>query len=294
MECPACEGEMRHRCRDGIEIDVCATCRGVWLDASELDGLLGMDDDRSVEAGLDVVAKAPEECRYCGAGLEGQKRCSECDQRAVLTCPRDGGSMHVVDAIGVELDRCTDCLGLWVDGFERTRLSRMREALAGEAVAAAGGSSDDADSVVVMGAMMAGGVAGGDALSDAFGIGDGEADVEQKTAVTSTQDGADPPAAAEKTAQQPACGGRTMREYIEKYGEFRLTCSECDEELTKHTAWEREGEYFCMSCGDATLDDSLHRAMKYKEGDNAAYWHDEGHLVEVLQWIVGGIFSSKK
>jgi Zn-finger nucleic acid-binding protein len=40
MQCPACQDTLRSSDRQGIEIDVCPRCRGVWLDRGELDKLL--------------------------------------------------------------------------------------------------------------------------------------------------------------------------------------------------------------------------------------------------------------
>lgn len=41
MNCPVCEGSrMREVDKDGIQIDICPTCKGVWLDRGELDKLM--------------------------------------------------------------------------------------------------------------------------------------------------------------------------------------------------------------------------------------------------------------
>ena len=41
MNCPVCDGvRMREVEKDGIMIDVCPSCKGVWLDRGELDKLL--------------------------------------------------------------------------------------------------------------------------------------------------------------------------------------------------------------------------------------------------------------
>ena len=40
MLCPHCKVELKIADRQGIEIDYCATCRGVWLDRGELDKIL--------------------------------------------------------------------------------------------------------------------------------------------------------------------------------------------------------------------------------------------------------------
>ena len=40
MKCPVCDGDLRAVDRQGIEIDFCPRCRGVWLDRGELDKLI--------------------------------------------------------------------------------------------------------------------------------------------------------------------------------------------------------------------------------------------------------------
>ena len=40
MQCPACATQLTMSERQGIEIDYCPTCRGVWLDRGELDKII--------------------------------------------------------------------------------------------------------------------------------------------------------------------------------------------------------------------------------------------------------------
>jgi uncharacterized protein len=40
MKCPVCQIDLHMTERQGIEIDYCPQCRGVWLDRGELDKLL--------------------------------------------------------------------------------------------------------------------------------------------------------------------------------------------------------------------------------------------------------------
>lgn len=40
MQCPACATLLTMSERQGIEIDYCPTCRGVWLDRGELDKII--------------------------------------------------------------------------------------------------------------------------------------------------------------------------------------------------------------------------------------------------------------
>ena len=52
MKCPKCQSDLSISDRQGIEIDFCPQCRGVWLDRGELDKIIergaryrGDDDD---------------------------------------------------------------------------------------------------------------------------------------------------------------------------------------------------------------------------------------------------------
>lgn len=39
--CPVCvEAQLNPRIRDGVEVDVCPSCRGIWLDRGELEKLV--------------------------------------------------------------------------------------------------------------------------------------------------------------------------------------------------------------------------------------------------------------
>jgi uncharacterized protein len=40
VKCPACQHELRMADRQGVEIDYCPQCRGVWLDRGELDKII--------------------------------------------------------------------------------------------------------------------------------------------------------------------------------------------------------------------------------------------------------------
>ena len=65
MKCPACETTLVLAERQGVEIDYCPDCRGVWLDRGELDKIIdratpaaatatrSRDDDRDRERSRD-------------------------------------------------------------------------------------------------------------------------------------------------------------------------------------------------------------------------------------------------
>ncbi|RYG58677.1 MAG: hypothetical protein EON60_12585, partial [Alphaproteobacteria bacterium] len=45
MKCPLDGAELVMSERQGIEIDYCPTCRGVWLDRGELDKIIERSED---------------------------------------------------------------------------------------------------------------------------------------------------------------------------------------------------------------------------------------------------------
>ncbi len=64
MRCPVClDEELTPHIRDGIEVDRCGRCRGLWLDRGELEKLLDLAEARSPEPHIvDPTARrrAPE------------------------------------------------------------------------------------------------------------------------------------------------------------------------------------------------------------------------------------------
>jgi uncharacterized protein len=40
MNCPVCSVELKMADRQGVEVDYCPQCRGVWLDRGELDKII--------------------------------------------------------------------------------------------------------------------------------------------------------------------------------------------------------------------------------------------------------------
>lgn len=52
MMCPVCDNvELKMAERQGVEIDYCPKCRGVWLDRGELDKIIEFSGPRSEDRG---------------------------------------------------------------------------------------------------------------------------------------------------------------------------------------------------------------------------------------------------
>ena len=59
MKCPVCTDTLTMSERQGVEIDFCPKCRGVWLDRGELDKILARE--ASAQAPPARAARMPED-----------------------------------------------------------------------------------------------------------------------------------------------------------------------------------------------------------------------------------------
>ncbi len=57
MKCPICEVDLQMAERQGVEIDYCPKCRGVWLDRGELDKII----EKSVGGGYEAPSRSQQE-----------------------------------------------------------------------------------------------------------------------------------------------------------------------------------------------------------------------------------------
>jgi len=101
MKCPVCGETLAHVSFRGVEIDICYSCRGIWLDAGEMVQLLG-DAEHS-------------------ASLLGSSKPYHRSREKKRNCPRCGTEM-AKRTMGVEtpvvVDVCPGNHGEWYDGGE--------------------------------------------------------------------------------------------------------------------------------------------------------------------------------
>lgn len=121
MRCPHCKSEqlitLEHK---SVEVDYCDRCRGVWLDAGELELLFG--DEQAAREFLSVGAPA-----VVPKG-EKPRRCPECDARMTKE--------STTGADPITFDHCPHGDGLWLDRGELARaLHHARELGRGTRVA---------------------------------------------------------------------------------------------------------------------------------------------------------------
>ena len=99
MRCPACSEPAIALELNGVEIDRCPACAGIWLDEEEIAWLNRRSDSASRPL-ADALLKG-------AAGLESERRCPRCNR----------GMRHEVLS-SVELDRCPAGHGIWFDAAE--------------------------------------------------------------------------------------------------------------------------------------------------------------------------------
>lgn len=107
-----CHVGMEHRALDGVLVDACPSCKGIWLDGGELEML------------QDQTGKPIKELH-----LEARKEVAEAKQRLITThglCPRcQETTLNEQLVASVELDVCATCNGMYFDWGE---LSKAQEA----------------------------------------------------------------------------------------------------------------------------------------------------------------------
>ncbi len=150
MKCPLCKDtEMNVETYEGVEIDVCPACGGVWLDKGELAKVVTTEEVKftpaqirqaieevstekekreelmrhliSSEVGKSFEKMAPEEIVVAFQKRWGEAR--------TINCPKCGVQMEEFDyaGTGVMIDRCPDEHGFWLDKGELDKVQIMME-----------------------------------------------------------------------------------------------------------------------------------------------------------------------
>lgn len=109
MRCPKCRSDMQQIMIDGIEVDRCSGCHGLWFDDGELSKL----SNKEAAAALDI-----------GDVKTGKKQ----NEIEHYRCPRCAGSMNrLVDPEQTHIwfEQCDSCRGSFFDAGELTDLANV-------------------------------------------------------------------------------------------------------------------------------------------------------------------------
>jgi Zn-finger nucleic acid-binding protein len=105
MKCPNCQAELYEKSYKGIDVDFCDNCRGMWLDADELDELEDKAFDEDDLKGSLMVSSST-----------GNRHCPHCDSRLKKFQYR---------LYSLELEYCDNDHGYWLDAGEEKRVLEL-------------------------------------------------------------------------------------------------------------------------------------------------------------------------
>lgn len=113
MLCPACKVEMEPRTYEGVTVDRCSKCEGVWLDSGELRLIAAIQEKKFTQEELEAAMKA------------GSRKKEE----SAVLCPKCGVSMEKRESHDTIVDMCPEGDGVWLDQGELERIQVVRERL---------------------------------------------------------------------------------------------------------------------------------------------------------------------
>lgn len=113
MPCPTCITALKQVSFEGVVIDLCPSCAGIWFDQGEL----GKIKSTAVHALKELDSLAQQ---------------IELSADAILSkmCPRDGTLLtqyFYLHTTNIELDWCPTCNGIWVEDGELAKINALVE-----------------------------------------------------------------------------------------------------------------------------------------------------------------------
>lgn len=109
LRCPKCRESMEAVEADGVEIDRCTGCGGIWFDAGELDWLAQSEIAEAIDVGEPAEGEAMNELTR-------------------IDCPRCGRpTRHIADPYKphIRYEICSGCEGVFLDAGEFRDLARL-------------------------------------------------------------------------------------------------------------------------------------------------------------------------
>jgi len=114
LNCPACGSWLDAQNEQGIRVDVCPKCSGIWFDRDEIRQYVEqMSEDPNTKS-AELRTKAIKVVRHSQITQEHR------------VCPHDGSELTTFNYAynsNVFLDRCERCMGIWVDAEELPKLA---------------------------------------------------------------------------------------------------------------------------------------------------------------------------
>jgi Zn-finger nucleic acid-binding protein len=100
--CHACKQQLKTELMQGQQVDRCPQCEGIFFDKGELGSIVHLIK------------------LYQGLHLEEEDIDSVpvAEHRRIVFCPQDQSEMVPKDIMGLTIDHCPECEGIWLDSGE--------------------------------------------------------------------------------------------------------------------------------------------------------------------------------
>ena len=114
MDCIKCKKPMKKAKLEGVLVDKCDTCRGVWLDGGELEMLQRDYSKTDQELKKEAINELMDEKMRL---ITTEGLCPKCQGQSINTYMRSG----------VELDQCPACKGIFFDYGELDKIMKAEK-----------------------------------------------------------------------------------------------------------------------------------------------------------------------
>lgn len=105
MQCPIHNSLLNQESFGSEHLCQCDTCKGIFVEGyifSEIRAVYAMENHKRATGNGEIIRRS---------------------DNAVLSCPKDGKSMHTIIFKGVEIDVCSSCHGIWFDEGEIEKIN---------------------------------------------------------------------------------------------------------------------------------------------------------------------------
>jgi len=119
MDCPKCAGKLQKEAMEGIEVDSCFVCEGIWFDAGELEEVIKKDSKNFEFIDVGKEDYDGKEAASLKKELDAQKgKCPRCADGTLLVKKQYKGKHKI------NIDICPKGHGVWLDGGEIEELRK--------------------------------------------------------------------------------------------------------------------------------------------------------------------------
>ena len=105
LKCPKCGGTLEAIMYEGIEVDRCCQCKGIWFDSSEAENLKKLKGSEKIDIG-NLNTENPTETETLDTNIP----CPHCNISMI--------KMFDLDKHPIWYETCPQCQGIWFDAGE--------------------------------------------------------------------------------------------------------------------------------------------------------------------------------